>query len=106
MTRLTSNRNVYQVSGANFTNAVGVLANRRLDSLPLWQQVTGLDYSSVYDDPKYTNLAAFNFVPTGQPIDNMALFVNVNTDIIGATRSSLNPDPGCYEFVTPPAKPR
>lgn len=109
MTRLISNRNVYQVSGAAFYNAVGGLASRRLDSLPLWQQVTGLDYSSVYDDPKYTNLAAFNFVPMGQPIDNMALFVNVNTDIIGATRSSLNPDPGCYEFVTPacqtPVKP-
>lgn len=109
MTRLTSNRNVYQVSGANFYNAVGSLANRRLDSLPLWQQVTGLDYSSVYEDPQYTNLAAFNFVPQGQPIDNMAQFVNVSTDIIGATRSSLNPDPGCYEFVTPacqtPVKP-
>ncbi|MCS3802276.1 gliding motility-associated C-terminal domain-containing protein [Niastella sp. OAS944] len=109
MTRLTSNRNVYQVSGADFYNAVGGLASRRLDSLPLWQQVTGLDYSSVYEDPLYTNLAAFNFVPMGQPIDNMALFVNVTTDIIGATRSSLNPDPGCYEFVTPacqtPVKP-
>jgi trimeric autotransporter adhesin len=101
MTRLTSNRNVFQVSGANYYNAIGELGNRRLDSLPLWQQVTGFDYSSVDEDPQYTNLAAFNFVPQGQPIDNMALFVNVNTDIIGATRSYLNPDPGCYEFVTP-----
>ena len=109
MTRLTSNRNVFQVSGANYYNAIGELANRRLDSLPLWQQVTELDYSSVYEDPKYTNLAGFNFVPTGQPIDNMAMVVGVTTDIIGATRSSLNPDPGCYEFVTPacqtPVKP-
>jgi gliding motility-associated-like protein len=109
MTRLTSNRNVFQVSGASFKNAIGELGNSKLDSLPLWQQVTGLDFSSVYEDPQYTNLAAFNFVPQGQPIDNMAMFVNVSTDIIGALRSSLNPDPGCYEFVTPacqtPVKP-
>ncbi|HEY8894786.1 MAG TPA: gliding motility-associated C-terminal domain-containing protein [Niastella sp.] len=109
MPRLTSNRNVFQVAGANFYNTVGGQGSTRLDSLPLFQQVTGLDYSSVYEDPKYTNLAAFNFVPTAQPIDNMALVVGVNTDIIGATRSSLNPDPGCYEFVTPacqtPVKP-
>jgi gliding motility-associated-like protein len=109
MTRLVSNRNVFQISGSNFTNAVGSLANQYLDSLHDWQKATGLDFSSVYEDPLYTNLAAFNFVPTAQPIDNMALFVNINTDIIGATRSSLNPDPGCYEFVTPacqtPVKP-
>lgn len=109
MNRLTSNRNVFQISGSIVKNAVGKLANRDLDSLPDWQEATGLDYSSVYEDPLYTDLAAFNFVPTAQPIDNMALFVNVNTDIIGATRSSLNPDPGCYEFVTPlcqtPVKP-
>jgi trimeric autotransporter adhesin len=106
---ITCNRNVYNVTGSDFINAVGSLANRNLDSLTDWQKATGLDFSSVYEDPQYTNLAAFNFVPMGQPIDNMALFVNVNTDIIGATRSSLNPDPGCYEFVTPacqtPVKP-
>jgi gliding motility-associated-like protein len=109
MTRLTSNRNVYQVSGANFYNLVGWVGSTRIDSLPLWQQVTGLDYSSAYEDPQYTSLAAFNFVPAAQPIDNMAQFVNVIIDITGATRSSLNPDPGCYEFVTPacqtPVKP-
>lgn len=102
MTRFVSNRNVFQISGSSFNiNAVGSLANQYLDSLDDWQKATGLDFSSVYEDPQYTNLAAFNFVPTAQPIDNMALFVNVNTDITGAARSPLNPDPGCYEFVTP-----
>jgi hypothetical protein len=109
MTRFTSNRNVFTISGSNFTNALGKLANTDLDSLVDWQKATGLDYFSVYEDPQYTDLAAFNFVPRAQPIDNMALYVNVATDIIGATRSSLNPDPGCYEFVTPacqtPVKP-
>lgn len=109
MPRFTCNRNVYNVTGSDFINAVGSLANQVLDSLPLWQQVTGLDFSSVYEDPMYTDLAAFNFVPRAQPIDNMAFFVNITTDIINATRSTLNPDPGCYEFVTPlcqtPVKP-
>ena len=110
MTRFTSNRNVFTVSGATSgTNKVGKLGNQDLDSLPAWQKATGLDYFSVYEDPQYTDLAAFNFVPRAQPIDNMALYVNITTDITGATRSSLNPDPGCYEFVTPacqtPVKP-
>lgn len=109
MTRLTSNRNVFYITGSDFTNAVGSLSNRDLDSLADWQKASGLDYISAYENPQYTNLAAFNFVPTAQPIDNMALFVNVNTDITAASRSSLNPDPGCYEFVTPacqtPVKP-
>jgi gliding motility-associated-like protein len=109
MTRLSSNRNVFQVKGSNNKNMLGAVGVRDLDSLPAWQTATGLDFSSVYEDPQYTNLAAFNFVPQGQPIDNMALFVGVSTDIIGAGRSPLNPDPGCYEFVTPacqtPVKP-
>ena len=101
MPQLTCKRNVFYVSGSDFTNAVGSLANQDLTLLTDWQKATGLDYSSVYLNPQYTNVAAFNFVPTAQPIDNMALFVNINTDITGATRSPLNPDPGCYEFVTP-----
>ncbi|HEX6426962.1 MAG TPA: gliding motility-associated C-terminal domain-containing protein [Niastella sp.] len=110
MTRFNSNRNVFTVSGSTSnTNKVGKLGNQDLDSLPAWQKATGLDYFSVYEDPQYTDLAAFNFVPRAQPIDNMALYVNITTDITGATRSSLNPDPGCYEFVTPacqtPVKP-
>lgn len=99
--QLSFKRNVYNVSGSDFTNAVASLAYQDLILLSDWQKATGFDYSSVYIDPQYTNVAAFNFVPTAQPIDNMALYVNINTDIAGATRSSLNPDPGCYEFVTP-----
>jgi gliding motility-associated-like protein len=101
MPQLTCGRNVFYVTGSNFTNAVGALANQDLKLLVDWQKATTLDYSSVYINPQYTNLAAFNFVPTAQPIDNMAVLVNINTDISGAARSPLNPDPGCYEFVTP-----
>ncbi len=100
MQGLTCKRNVFYVAGSDNINAVGALANQDLTLLSDWQKVTGLDYSSVYIDPQYTNLAAFNFVPKAQPIDNMALYENIDTDITGAARSPLNPDPGCYEFVT------
>ncbi|MBO9202126.1 MULTISPECIES: right-handed parallel beta-helix repeat-containing protein [Niastella] len=101
MPQLSCSRNVYYVSGSDFTNAVGSLANTDLTLLTDWQKATGLDYSSANEDPLFTNLAAFNFIPKAQPIDNMALVVTINTDITGAVRSPLNPDPGCYEFVTP-----
>ncbi|WP_205513580.1 gliding motility-associated C-terminal domain-containing protein [Longitalea arenae] len=101
MPGLSCKRNVYYVTGSDFSNAVASLSNVDLKLLSDWQKASGQDYSSVYMHPQYTNLAASNFVPTAQPIDNMALLVNLTTDIAGATRSSLNPDPGCYEFVTP-----
>ena len=105
MPGLTFKRNVFYVTGSDNVNAVGLLAKQDLVLLSDWQKVTGLDYSSVYIDPQYTNLAAFNFVPKAQPIDNMALYENINTDIAGAPRSTTNPDPGCYEFVTAACQP-
>src|SRR5262249_229004 len=60
MSQLSFSRNVYVVSGSDFTNAVGSLANQDLDLLTDWQMATGLDYSSVYLDPQFANKAAFN----------------------------------------------
>ncbi|OQP49781.1 hypothetical protein A4H97_28230 [Niastella yeongjuensis] len=101
MSQITFSRNVYYVTGSFITNAVGSVAFVDQLTLADWQKVTGLDYSSVNLDPEFTDPTTFNFVPTAQPIDNMALYKNINTDITGAARSPLNPDPGCYEFVTP-----
>lgn len=107
MPGLAFKRNVFYVTGCDNPDGqgVGLLGNQLLKLLSDWQKVTGLDYSSVYIDPQYTNLAAFNFVPKAQPIDNMALYENINTDITGAARSTTNPDPGCYEFVTAACQP-
>lgn len=101
--RVTSDRNVFYVTGSFTTNAVGFLSGRNVDLLSDWQiQSGGLDYHSVFLDPQYTNLASFQFTPTAAAIDNMGTYVNINTDIAGTTRSTVNPDPGCYEFTSAP----
>jgi hypothetical protein len=67
-----------------------------------WYDETGYDYYSSDVDPQFTDAAAFNFIPTSQAIDNSALYVGIDKDISGAARNLVNPDPGCYEYTSPP----
>jgi trimeric autotransporter adhesin len=67
-----------------------------------WRLATGQDQFSIDVNPVYANLAGFNFTPTAQQADNMAVFVGINTDITSAARNTVNPDPGCFEFTSAP----
>jgi gliding motility-associated-like protein len=100
--RVTSNRNVFNVSNVYGPGGIGFYNGTAIDVLSQWQKRSGLDYHSVMADPQYTNLAAFQFKPKSQVIDNMGAYVNINTDITGASRSTVSPDPGCYEFTSAP----
>jgi gliding motility-associated-like protein len=99
--RVVSNRNVYYVPNLGaYETGVGFWLHEDIITLPEWKKTTGLDYHSTFTDPQYTDLSAFNFKPqpTARDIDNMGLPVNVITDFPGFVRSSMNPDPGAYEF--------
>jgi gliding motility-associated-like protein len=102
ITTFTSNRNdFYLPGGSSSTNAVGYFGGAQT-TLAAWQAKTKLDYQSVSIDPKYSDPANFVYIPTDSSLDNLGEYVNINTDVTGATRNNTHPDAGAYEFLTPP----
>lgn len=98
-----SQRNVFYVPASPaFIDAIGVYGGTAYTTMTAWQTATGFDYYSTDVNPLYTDLTGFNFRPTAQAIDNMAAYLNINTDITGAARNTMNPDAGCYEFTSTP----
>lgn len=99
--RFASQRNVFYVPPSPaLVDAIGVYGGTAYITMAAWQTATGFDYYSTDVNPLYTNLTGFNFRPTAQAIDNMAAYLNINTDITGAARNITNPDVGCYEFTS------
>jgi gliding motility-associated-like protein len=96
-----SQRNViYVPDDPNSTDGVASYNRVTYNSMADWQKASGYDYYSTDIDPLYTNTAGFNFRPTAQVIDNMAVYVNLDIDITGASRNTTNPDAGCFEFTS------
>jgi trimeric autotransporter adhesin len=101
--RFTSDNNCFYVkTGIALRCDFGNYLGNDIKTLDAWRLAIGQDQFSTDIDPAYTNLAGFNFRPTAQKADNMAAFVSVTTDIISTARSSINPDPGCFEFASAP----
>jgi len=98
-TRVTCDRNVYYINGATGVNSTGKYKAAAIVLLSDWQKQTGFDYHSVSVNPQYTSTTT-NLLPASQAIDNLGIYQNINTDITGAGRSTVNPDPGCYEFTS------
>ena len=95
-----SDHNVFYVPGSLTKCHLGFYIGNSIDNLASWQNSTGTDRFSLSLNPSYVNSAAGNLSPTAQLIDNMALYVNLNTDINGNARSTKAPDPGCFEFTS------
>lgn len=105
-TRFTSQRNdIYVPDGPAAKDAVYAIRNTVYNTMAAWQKATGYDDYSTGVNPVYANLAGFDFRPTAQAIDNMAVYQSINTDITGAARNTTNPDVGCYEFVSAACSP-
>jgi trimeric autotransporter adhesin len=95
-----SDHNVFYVPGSPSTCHLGFYVGNPIDNLASWQTNTGYDRFSAQVNPSFVNSAAGNLAPTAQYIDNMALYVNLNTDINAAARNTQAPDPGCWEFTS------
>ncbi|RYE17931.1 MAG: hypothetical protein EOP51_22995, partial [Sphingobacteriales bacterium] len=94
---------VLYLNSAAGTNNIGY-SSGAIASFADWQ-AEGFDLQSSNDNPQFTNLAAGNLQPANAVIDNIGTPVGVLTDITGASRSTLIPDPGAYEFSVPVACP-
>jgi gliding motility-associated-like protein len=100
-TRLTSDHNVFYVPMGNAPVSVMGLYNGNFQNkLSDWILTTGNDRFSLDLNPGYVNSGAGNLAPTLQVIDNMAVYVNLTTDINANPRSTTSPDPGCFEFTS------
>lgn len=66
-----------------------------------WQAATAQDAGSVAVDPKFEGAATGNLKPQEPALDNIGENLGVTSDITGLNRSNT-PDPGAFEFTTPP----
>ena len=66
-----------------------------------WTNGSGQDLKSVAVDPVFAGAATGNFKPTATELDNKGTPAGITTDITGATRSTISPDIGAYEFSGP-----
>jgi trimeric autotransporter adhesin len=95
-----SNNNDLFLNAPGTANYVGFF-NTNQATLANWQAASGDDALSLSVEPVYTNPAVGNFMPAFLPLDNKGVFVNINSDILNAARSSSTPDIGAFEFVPP-----
>lgn len=84
------------------SNNFGRFGSTNYSTLATWQTGTLLDAHSASIDPAFTSLASGNLKPTAVALDNLGIYLNISTDIVGDPRNNNNPDAGAYEFLTPP----
>ncbi|GBL36107.1 hypothetical protein EMGBS15_17020 [Filimonas sp.] len=70
-------------------------------TLANWQTANGgiYDANSRQADPLYTSPGTGNFLPTSVLTNNVGSYIGVGYDINGTARSTVNPDPGAYEYT-------
>jgi gliding motility-associated-like protein len=98
-----SDHNNYYVSSATAAlNVIGAINVTQANTIANWQAISASEMHSTAFDPLFTNPSIGNMKPAQAAIDNMGLFVNINTDITGAVRNNSAPDIGAFEFAGPP----
>ena len=101
-----SDRNIVWLGGAGPQKLWGYYATNHV-TLKTWQERTANDSGSVMADPMFKDMAAGNFQPTVDTLDNRGVYVGIGGDIDGANRSTTVPDIGAIEYAltsctTPP----
>jgi trimeric autotransporter adhesin len=86
----------------NTTNAfIGYYTGNRA-SLADWRTATALDAASISTNPAFIDVANENYAPGNAGMDNKALYIGIDNDILNNVRSQSTPDIGAYEFTPPP----
>jgi trimeric autotransporter adhesin len=102
-TGISSNYNdLFMFSTSGTTNYTGFCVTG-FGTLTAWQTANGgiWDSQSKGVNPLFANAATGDFTPTQWTLDNVSVSVGVTTDIMNVTRAAA-PDPGAYEFTSPP----
>lgn len=99
---IVSNRNVFFTAPTAPNGMVGYAAGANQATLANWQQASGQDTNSLTTNPLFTDVSTDNYKPLNASINNRGEYVNIATDITGATRSTTTPDIGAYEFTPGP----
>jgi hypothetical protein len=99
---ITSNYNDIYINATGTNNRFGRLGSTDYTTLAAWQAGTSKDANSFSADPIFVNPTTGDYKPQALSIDNKGNNVNINTDILGATRSTTTPDIGAYEFSPAP----
>lgn len=96
------NQNIYYNGTlGNGIKAIGYVFNTSMayTSLGSWQGFTGKDGSSLLVLPKFISFNDLRLTEDNQSINNKGKVVaGLGDDFRGVTRSSQNPDVGCFEF--------
>jgi PKD repeat protein len=99
---LNSNGNcVYIAPNVTATAVFGYGTAQRATYLA-WKNNETMDQQGGDANPFYTNITVGNYLPTSAILNNVGEAVGVNFDILNLNRSAFTPDPGAYEFLTPP----
>jgi gliding motility-associated-like protein len=97
-----ANNNDYFLANTVQQGATGYYAGGDQLTLAQWKTAFGGDAASVAVNPLFFDVAAGNYTPQNNSLNDLGVNVNIAKDIIGAIRSTTKPDLGAYEF-TPPA---
>ncbi|MFL5748410.1 MAG: right-handed parallel beta-helix repeat-containing protein, partial [Niastella sp.] len=80
--RFTSDHNVFYVKAGTAPKVnMGHYNGNFMNNMATWLNTTGQDRFSYELNPSFVNSGAGNILPTAQAIDNMAMYVNISTDI-------------------------
>jgi hypothetical protein len=101
---ITSNNNVLFMSATQGTNNhVGQFGTTNYTTLTDWKtaNTNAYDQLSLDFDPLFIDPSIGDYRPRSNFIDNKATpITGITTDITGAPRDAVTPDPGAYEFAT------
>jgi trimeric autotransporter adhesin len=96
-----SDNNDFYVNSAGGNNHVGFLVSNRT-TIAQWKAASGLDVSSVSANPAFIGVGVENYSPGNAGINDLGIYLGIDSDIVNNVRSTTTPDIGAYEFTPPP----
>ncbi len=97
---ITCDYNIFYMPTAA-TCFVGQFGTVNYATMPLWQSAAGssFDQDSWFADPLFGNSSTGNLLPLNGALDNKGTSLGITDDITGASRDTLTPDIGAFEFT-------
>ncbi|MBA3900974.1 MAG: right-handed parallel beta-helix repeat-containing protein, partial [Bacteroidetes bacterium] len=94
----TPNHNIFYINGPGGYNRIGLWNNNNAPTLSDWQLLSGFDQSSLNINPFSIITGSGNHAPSNASVKGAGTALGITTDIHGASRNLLTPDPGAIEM--------